>query len=166
MKKLLTFILMITLVLCLAACGDQQTQEQGDKKTETTVDKTKKSDSKYVVELKDAQLLTNYEGEKVFAVFYTFTNNSEDTISATAALHVQGFQDGVQLSSGYLAENDYPAEKAACVDAEWKDVRPGATIECCQGFILDSTSEVEVEVTELFSFNNEVIASKTYSVPQ
>ena len=168
MKKLLLLLMVGILALTLCACGaSPATEETTEETAEPAVDNTTEeaaTDAPYVVELKDAQLLTNFEGEQVFAVFYSFTNNSEETTSATVALYVKGFQDGVQLEPGYLAQDDLPADKATMYEADWKDIRPGTTIDCYQTFVLTSTSEVEVEVTELFSFDNTILASKTYSV--
>ena len=168
MKKTLFGVLLLILVLCLCACGateeaTEQAAEETEQAAEPAEDNTA-TDAKYAVELLDAQKLTNYEGEEVFAVFYNFTNNSEETVSATVALYVKAFQDGVQLDNGYLAESDLPEDKASTYDADYKEVRPGTTIQCCEEFKLTSTSDVEVEVTEFMSFDNAFLASQVYSV--
>ena len=170
MKKALLLIMVCFCMIILCACGGQpaeeatEQEEAAEQAAEPATDNTANSDSSYVVELLDAQKLTNYEGKEVFTVFYSFTNNSEETVSAAVALYIKAFQDGVELEKGYLAENDLPAEKAATYDADWKDIRPGTTLECYEEFILTSTSEVEVEVTEFMSFDNAILAAKSYAV--
>lgn len=169
MKKMLLGILLLTLAVCLCACGSTQPAEPAPAEpaatepVEAVVDNTAPA-AKYDVELLDAQKLTSYDGEELLVVFYNFTNNSEDTTSATIALHFKAFQDGVQLDSGYLSEDGLPADKAATYDADWKDIRPGTTIQCYAAFVPASTSDIEVEVTELISFDNTILASKVYSV--
>lgn len=168
MRKMLFGVLLLILVLCLCACGaTEETTEQAAEETEQAAEPAEDNtaaSAPYAVELLDAQKLTNYNGEEVFAVFYNFTNNSEDTISATSALFVKAFQDGVELDTGYLADADLPEDKAGTYGADYKDVRPGTTIECYEEFVLTSTSDVEVEVTEFMSFDDTILASKVYSV--
>lgn len=173
MRKMLFGVLLLMLVFSLCACGaaepaaeeatepaaeEQAAEPAQDNTTEAT------ADAAYVVELLDAQKLTNYEGKEVFTVFYNFTNNSEETTSAMVALYIKAFQDGIQLETSYLSEGDLPEDKAGTYDNDWKDIRPGTTLECYAAFELDSASDVEVEVTEFASFDDEILTSKVYSV--
>ena len=145
----------------------EEATEQEEAAAEQAADNTtpeSTSDGKYGVELKDAQVVTNFEGKNILVVKYTFTNNSEDTTSATVALYIKAFQDGVQLESGFLFTDDLTEDLAPLQENDWKDIRPGTSIDCYAGFELDSTSEVEVEATELISFDNTILASKIYTV--
>lgn len=169
MKKVLIGMFLVVLALCLCACGSQPAEESAEPATEEAEqaaepaeDNTAPADAPYTVELLEAQKLTNYDGQELFVVFYNFTNNSEETISAAVALYIKAFQDGVQLDTGYLDEDHVPEGKT--YDADWKDLRPGTTLECYEEFVLTSTSDVEVEVTEFASFDDEILASKVYSV--
>lgn len=170
MKKVLLLIMVCFCIIILCACGGQPAEEAtepAEEAAEQATDNTAPeaaSDGKYGIELKDAQVVTNYEGKNILVVKYTFTNYSEDTTSATVALYIKAFQDGVQLENGFLYTDDLTEDLAPLQENDWKDIRPGASIDCYAGFELDSTSEVEVEVTEFISFDSTILASKTYAV--
>ena len=170
MKKALLLIMVCFCMIILCACGSQPAEEATEAAEETAEQATDNTtseaatDAKYGVELKDAQIVTNYEGKDILVVKYAFTNNSEDTVSATVALYIKAFQDGIQLENGFLFTDDLPEDLAPLQENDWKDIRPGASIDCYAGFEFDNTSEVEVEATELISFDNTILASKIYTV--
>ncbi|MBR2782981.1 MAG: DUF5067 domain-containing protein [Firmicutes bacterium] len=171
MKKGL-LLLMILLALCLCACGAEAPAEEtaaepaAEPEQAAAEETAADAASSFVVELKDAHRFANYEGVDILLVVYSFTNNSEDTISATSALYFKGFQDGVQIEPGYAAEDDLPEEIKELYNNDWKDIRPGTTIDCYYCFELDSESEVEVEVTDFVTFSDDLLAAKTYAVAQ
>lgn len=166
MKRSLLLLLLVVLALCLTACGAPAEQaEEAVEETAAEVEQavTEAADSPYAVELKEARRFSNYEGVDTLLVTYSFTNNSEDTTSAASALYIQAFQDGVQLESGWAAESDLPEDLAGLYDNDWKDIRPGTTLDCYDCFELSSESEVEVEVSE---FLGDLLTSKTFAVTQ
>ncbi len=176
MKKGL-LMLLILLALCLCACGAEAPSEEApaeeiaaepaaEPEQAATEETAADAASSFAVELKDARRFANYEGVDILLVIYSFTNNSEDTISATSALYFKGFQDGVQLEPGYAAEGDLPEDVKGLYDNDWKDIRPGTTLDCYYCFELDSESEVEVEVTDFVTFSDDLLAAKTYAVAQ
>lgn len=107
----------------------------------------------YQVEIKSASLASDYEGKPAIVITYSWTNNSDETISSLAAVHAKVFQDGVQLENAIIANKDVYDSSSYT-----KDVRPGTTIDIQNAFILTSeTSTVEVEITELISFSDEKV---------
>lgn len=103
------------------------------------------------VEIKGAELGTNYSDEPIIIITYSWTNNSDETTSAMVSTSEQAFQDGVELDSSVSARDvDF--------SNNMKDVRPGNTIDIKKAYVLTSnTSTVEFEVTEWISFSDEMV---------
>ena len=169
-RKVFSIILGATL---LTACGSSNTTEsttqantevsteETTESTETTTEATKDSGTlgDYDVKIKDATFTTDYEGKKVIIVNYDFTNNSDETANALFSLGTKAYQDGIELESAILIDNDaYDGSTAQ------KDIKPGVTLENCQtAFVLSSESPVEVEFSELISFSDDKLI-KTFNV--
>lgn len=109
----------------------------------------------YYVKITGYTLSKDYEDKDAIIINYDFTNNSADTTSAMMALNFQLFQDGVELDTAIVSGDDsYDS------DAEMKDIKSGVTLSCQAAYVLgNTTSPVEVEVAELFSFTNEQVAT-------
>ena len=90
---------------------------------------------------KDAVLIT-----------YEYTNNSDDAIRFDIALDAKAYQNGIGLETAILDE-----------DTDWLvdvDIKPGITKEVKKAYVLsDTSSVVEIEVTELFSFSDDKIVT-------
>lgn len=105
------------------------------------------------VEIKGAELAELDDGRSAIVVTYAWTNNSDKTTSATASIYEKAFQDGVQIDSISLIGYD-----GFDFDAEFRDVRPGVTLDIQCAFILTSdTATVEVELEDPFSFSDDVV---------
>lgn len=111
-------------------------------------------ESDFAVTIDGAAPGTDYEGKPTLVVTYTFTNNSDEATSFTLATMAKAFQDGVQLSNAIAL--DLNSEDLL------KEVQPGATISVTNAFSLTSESEVTVEVTELFSLSDVVLAKAAF----
>ena len=98
----------------------------------------------------------DYEGKPVAVITYTFTNNSDKDTSFAVALHPPVFQDGVELNTAI--GTDWDSEKYL------KDVKPGSSSTVEIGYQLEGESDITVEVTELISFDDTVLAEQTFSV--
>lgn len=104
----------------------------------------------YHVEIKGARLSTDDDGAPVIIVRYAWTNNSDETKSAFRVLHKAGFQNGIQID--FVASDNYDYE------SDFKQIRPGATLELEYAFKLTSeTAPVEVEITEFFGHDGAVV---------
>lgn len=111
--------------------------------------------SDYAVTIDSAVLGTDYQGNPAVIVTYTWTNNSDKATSFAVALHAQCFQDGVQCDTAIAGD----------IDSNYMtDVKPGASTTVQQAYAVSGTSDVTIEVTELISFSDEVLAEKTFSL--
>ena len=139
----------------LAGCGGSDDPESsGGAPAEQSEVEEPASD--YVVTIDGSTVTTDYEDNPAIIIDYSFTNNSEEAISFAVACHAKVFQNGVQLESAIVTEdlgNGYMAE-----------IKPGATTTARLAYALTDESDVTVEVEELFSLDDTLLAEATYSV--
>lgn len=156
-------VLVVIFFIAIGSSGDgnSETQQAGSgtdksmsaKPAETKTDPT--SDDIIDVDVSDChvkyikhEIVENMAGEKCLAVYYEFTNNSDESKSFMLTITDKAFQDGVQLESSLFHVND---------DSKTSDVeiKPGVTVTVCSGFVLRSEeSDVELEVDEWISFDD------------
>lgn len=107
------------------------------------------------VEIKDAYLTSDYQGNPAVVVTYVWTNNGQETTNAMAELVEQTFQNGVELEMATITSSQrYEA------GTRLRDVRPGAQTEVQCAFHLDSiTSPIEFEISEFMSGSGTVVYS-------
>lgn len=163
------------LAAMLTACGssgDTTTQNNNSAGSATTEAATNSNDTAktentatdegdlgdYHVKILDAETgLKDYEGNPVIGVKYEYTNNGEENMMFDAAVNAQAFQDGVQLE---LAIMDNTSDE---YDNGLKEIKTGTTLTSELYYVLTSESEVEVEVTELISFDDSKLI-KTFTL--
>ena len=111
---------------------------------------------KYKVKFGTAEKVTSdYVDADVLLVHYTFTNNSDETVSADLALMIDAYQDGIQVEQVF--DVSLTGDNAA------KNLKPGSSLECSILFELTSTSDLEVEATEFLGMDGSMV-TKTYSI--
>lgn len=162
-KKLIILgvVIAVIIIVIAAASGsgsnDDTNTSSNEKTTVSSVDAEKKEtdentigDFKCVV--KGAKLTKDWEGKDAVLITYEFTNNSDSPISFDGALDDKLYQDGIELESAILS-ND---EEAKLIDAV--DLKPGITKEVKKAYSLrNKKSEIEVEIQEVFSFSDDMI---------
>lgn len=177
MKKLLYTSLVLVLVLSLAACGTSgSTSKGGDASSAKNTTSESKNNSgnvssqgsavsepvaegagalgDYYVEIKNAALSKDYEGNPAIIITYSWTNNSDKTTSAMVALIGKAFQDGIGLETAIIIDDDNYESGSSMTE-----IRPGASIDVQGAFKLaGETSIVEFELSELISFSDDVVA--------
>lgn len=171
MRKPRTFgrrALVVTLALvaatspvALAGCngsdaGDDAPAAEQPAKEQTEEPAEAQASSKYAVTIDGSTVTTDYEGKPAIIVDYTFTNNSDDATSFAVACSQKAFQNGVQLETAVVLDdlgNGYFAE-----------IKPGATTSARKAYSLADESDVTVEVTELISFDDTILAEATFPV--
>lgn len=122
-----------------AAPAGEATDEQDSATASNTADL-----GDYVVEIQGAKLAEDYEGAPIIVIDYAWTNNSEDTTSASVVLLEQAFQGGVQLETAMVFDDSVYDSGSTL-----KDIRPGVTLTCQCAYVLsDTTSPVEFEVRD------------------
>ena len=112
----------------------------------------------YTVEIGDAFMATDWEGNPALVVTYTWTNNSDSATSALVALQDKAFQDSVQLEIAMMdVVEGYDS------GASMLEVQPGGTHTYQQAYVCTSTtSPVQVTVEELFG--DGTTAEKTFDI--
>ena len=116
------------------------------------------ADGDYAVVIGDSSLTEDYEGNPAIVVNFAFTNNGDDDANFMFATSAQAFQDGVELETAIIMDDTFDSANSL------KDVKPGSSIDVQVAYLLDGTSDVTVEVTELISFDDTLLATKTFSV--
>jgi hypothetical protein len=116
-------------------------------------------DDKYYIEVLSARKSKDYSGKDVVIINYRYTNNSDETQSFMFAFNTQAFQNNVELENAIVInDKSYNSENAL------KDIKPGGNIEVQQAYILQDNSPVTVEVGPLFSFDDDTVISKTFTL--
>ena len=108
----------------------------------------------YYIEIQSCRLATDYEKKPIVIVKYSFTNNSKEAVAFYVAVSTNVYQNGIGLNDCYFVNEsaDYSS------DNKTKQIKPGSTIEVEVAYELnDTTTEIEVEVTKLFSFNDQIV---------
>lgn len=103
----------------------------------------------YTVEIKSATVTQDYDGNPAVIITYSWTNNSSETTSPMLSISTAVFQDGIGMDSAFIYDD--PAYDG---DMYTTDVRPGTTVDVQEAFELsNTTSPIEVEITEAFSWD-------------
>ena len=163
------FVVAALLAFTLCACGGEETTNTSDPEpvspapTETEEPEQAAPSSTatlgdYTVEIGDAFMATDWEGNPALVVTYTWTNNSDSATSAMSALYDKAFQDSVQLEIAMMdVVEGYDS------GASMLEVQPGGTHTYQQAYVCTSTtSPVQVTVEELFG--DGTTAEKTFDI--
>lgn len=162
-KKLIILgvIIAVIIVIAVAASGSESNDDTNTSSNENTTVSSVNAEKKETDEntigdfkcvVKGAKLTKDWEGKDAVLITYEFTNNSDSPISFDGALDDKLYQDGIELESAILS-ND---EEAKLIDAV--DLKPGITKEVKKAYSLrNKESEIEVEIQEVFSFSDDMI---------
>ena len=165
MKKWIAALLALAMCLALAACGGTETttappatqapaaepdaaqEPEPTPEPEETTESSSATFDKIAVEIKDAYLTTDYEGNPAIAITYSWTNNSEDPNMALVAVSCYAYQGGIGLETAIIM-ND-PNYDSNLISTQ---IQPGATLDVQQAFVLrDETSPVEFEAEQFLN---------------
>lgn len=144
------------LVMSLSGCGSSDGASGSVADVPVEESRDGHADADYAVTIDACASTSGYDGSPAIIVDYSFTNNSEESKSFATACHAKAFQNGVELESAIVADdlgNGYMAE-----------IKPGATTVVRLAYALTDQSEVTVEVEELFSFSDELLAEKVFTI--
>lgn len=172
MKKILSVLLVCALLItfgmfALGSSSDDDTVSQGEgsvsqdnnddsQQTENTTNNNSLGD--YIVEIKSCRLAKDFEKKDVVIVTYSFTNQNDETpASFMVALEDNVYQAGVGLNECYFVDEAYNYNS----DNSTKEIKKGASIDVEVAYVLnDTTTPVDVEISELFSFDNKTITKQ------
>lgn len=111
----------------------------------------------YHIALKDAKVVKDYDDLAVI-ITYMWTNNSDKTTSPKASVSLNVFQNGISLEPAFVYSENYDDESAM------KNARPGATIQVQAAYYIEDMSDIDVEATESWGFEDTGIVYKTFSL--
>ena len=163
-RILLALLLSLLFVFFAVASGEdtESTANQGADTAQTTKsDDTAIGD--YSVEILESRLAKDFEGKDVVIIKYKFTNvANEEPASFMFAFDDAAFQDGVGLNKAFVLEDSANYSE----DNQSKEIKKGASIEVEVAYELnDTATDVEIEVKELFSFEERTI-KKTFKIAE
>ena len=159
MKKALTIITIFALVLlaftsCVSGGG---TENQGGG---SATNGSSSNLGDYNVVIESSRLATDYAGEPIIIVKYTFTNNDDEPAAFWTSLSCEAYQDGIGLNECLIAADSANYSS----DNMYKQIKKGATLSVEVAYELnDETTDVEIEVSEWFSFNDKKV-TKTFTI--
>ena len=168
MKKLsLLLTVLLVLAFALFALGSGETEPEvknqgsGNASVATTA---ADAIGKYAVQIDSCRLAKDYEGDPVVIVKYIYTNVSDsDPTAFYVAFDDNVFQNGVGLNGAYFLADSANYNS----DNQTKEIKAGATLEVEVAYELnDTATDIEVEVRELFSFTDDTVITKTFSITQ
>lgn len=158
MKKLnllLVALLIVAFAVFALGSGESTSQDQGG----DTVATDRLGD--YSLEIDSCRIAKDMEGNPIVIVKYIFKNvNDDDAVSFSMAFEDAVYQNGVGLNESWLVDEsaNYDMENRN------KEIKKGATIEVEIAYeVNDTTTDIEVEVSELFCFEDTTI-TKTFSL--
>ena len=170
--SVIAFILVLVMQSAFSAALDQAMEESGldtataqgaavedsGSATEPQAAEQSASDAAaYGVTIDGCRVTEDYQGNPAAVVTYTFTNNSDEATSPAVAVHAKAFQNGTELELAVVAD----AEESG---KSMNEVKPGSSITYESAYELADMSDLTVEVEELFSFSDELIAEQTFSL--
>ncbi len=164
MKKLLTSVICILLVAIFAlfalASGESEVATQGSDAAEIASKSENTELGNYSVEIVSCRVAKDYADKPVVIVKYKFTNNDDDPASFMVAFDDNVYQNGVGLTTAIILDDDANYSS----DNQVKEIKKGTSLDVEVAYTLnDATTDIEVEVKELFSFSDKII-SKTFSI--
>lgn len=156
MKKLITLaVVCVMAVACVGCSSGEETSSTGGGEVEPA---KVESASGYTVEIGEATVTEDYEGNAALVVEYTWTNAGDEATMFEVAIDDKAYQNGVQLEYATISVDN----KQFDMEASWLEIKPGATQTVYQAFLLADQSDVEIEVTEWLY--DDILAEKVVSV--
>lgn len=168
--SVITVILVLVMQAAFSAALDQALEESGydagaaqagqqaagDEAQEPQQASQAEAAAKYAVSIDGCEVGADYEGKPAAIVTFTFTNNSDKDANFMMAVADKAFQNGVQLERAIVSDIDN--------ESSMKDIKPGSSVSVQEAYVLDDESDMTVEVTELISFDDTILAEATFSV--
>ena len=160
-KVLLSIVLVLMFAMFALGSGEDTSENQGSGSVDSEESNSNIGD--YTVEIQSCRLAKDYEGKDVVIVKYLYTNvANDDATSFFVAFDETVYQNGVGLNESWLVDDSANYSS----DNQTKEIKKGASLEVEVAYELnDTTTDIEVEVKELFSFDDTTI-TKTFTIAQ
>lgn len=111
---------------------------------------------RYSISINSYDLAQDRDGNQVLILNMGYTNNGNTDSPFYVAIEVAAFQDGIELEEAYFVDDEIMDDSN-----NYLHVLPGAGLGVSDAFILTSeTSPVDIEITEMFGFDDDKIATQ------
>lgn len=161
-KLLLTMLLVVLFGFFALGSGEEETVEQ--EKGSVATENTETNIGDYSVTIDSCRMAKDYEGKPVVIVKYIYKNvNSDDATAFYIAFEDLVYQNGVGLNESYVVDESANYDEGN----QTKEIKKGASIEVEVAYELnDTTTDIDVEVKESFSFDEKTDVKKTFTLPE
>ena len=155
------FVILLFAGFALGSSSSDEVDNQGSGSAASEESNSNLGD--YSVIIDSCRLATDYEGKNVVIVKYIFSNVSGDNATSfMVAFDDNVYQNGVGLNNAYVLNDSANYSE----DNQMKEIKAGASLDVEVAYELnDTTTDIEVEVKELFSFDDDTV-TKTFSITQ
>lgn len=109
---------------------------------------------KFTIRYTQHRVDQDFAGNPCLMLYYDYTNKGGDASSAMVDVNVQAYQHGDALDAAIPESNE------DAVDHFMAEIKPGETVNVCQVFSLQDTSDVTARAGEAFSFNEDTSSSQ------
>jgi len=142
MKRIFTCLLAVLLLVGMTACG------------------TEPDETLHSIDFIEGKLLVHNDTEYA-AAFFSYTNNSEETVMPCDAFDIKAFQNGIELTI-----NVYTGQKIEeCIQCD-TSVQPGTTANVIWLYAISDYSTVTLEVSNGDTYNFELSKLEEEVVPE
>ncbi len=156
MKKILSLLLIVTMLLALCACGEKEGKEGGGK-LDNNDDANLVKIGDYEAIYKGSEIVKDSEGNDAIIISFDFTNKGKEAQSFEWAYYYSVFQEGIGLDYAviWVSEDSYDT-----LDESMRtEVQPGKTVEVQMTYKLRSlTAPVELEFTDLLDKEKDTLS--------
>lgn len=115
--------------------------------------------SNMTVEYVKHELIENLAGETCLAVYYEFTNNSDENKTFAYSFDDKVFQNGVELDTSWFHVNDESKNSG-------REIQPGTTVTVVSGFVLnESRDNVTLQIEPWISFKENILLELELELP-
>ena len=155
MKKLLLFMDLLALVICLCGCeGLLAEQEQP-----TATAEMEKTLGDFHVKILNAERTTSKWDEDCIRVYVEFTNNSAEAVTFMETIFMYTYQNGIQLDSAYFFNGNNAVVET---DNFREKIEPGSSIQLAKAFRCNYDFDVEIEISG-FDWRRDGVLTKTFT---
>ena len=167
-RWVLAILLVVVFMVFALGSGESESESgsgSGNQGSGSAIQKEEASDKlgEYTVVIDSCRIAKDYENDPVVIVKYIFTNVSDDdSASFSLSFDDEVYQNGVGLNKAYVLKDSAKYN----ADNQTKAIKKGATLEVEVAYELnDTTTDIEVEVKELFSFSDKTL-KKTFKIAE
>lgn len=137
---------------------DLETNED-DSDSESSADGTiNLTTERFTIHYTQYRIAKDFAGKPCLLLYYDYTNNSDSASSAMVDVSILAYQDGETLDAAIPEDNE------EAIDRYMSEIQPGTTVNVCQAYALNSTSDVTLEATEAFALGGGQVSSQTVKV--